>query len=695
MDLEIALSSEPGPYNASHAVADIDTYMANLPETPLEEIQEVANGKLTNGAITHVAPPTKKAKTTRVVQAGHLAARPSRRKTLSTLLNMPLDILFEVLGHLAPKDLINVSRTTKILRTTLLDRSATTVWKASRQRLGGPDPPRSMSEPPWATLIFTTTCTSCGVNNAQIVDFVLRRRMCKKCKQQSLIASTDIPNEYPGMDLAILDLISPNFDDDSFWRQDIDRMSKTIESFHLRILGGDRAAEVELGKYKEARIQIVADTRQDAVSLTTWMENQTRQKLQLKEASMIQQKIKMATERFHALGYLDTDMPNLTSERELIHGRRMTERVWERLRGRVEPSYFKNRELRREHADRIVRLSRRGMADKVYRSYAMSIPPSEWKYLPSAEIVCGWRPFRDLITADANVSVTEASFAARMDDLPRVLEAARLGLKRRCIACSPALFPGQDMSDASMQKAFEMLELVKNPFRCSSNNTQCDQVLYGWAEISSHHCLMDASDRDTPLDTFSIGIFDDYSARFLEEFPNWSRYHRDMSVYVAYVARVSGFQGMSATVTQLDSADLRYTCSLCSKDSTKVVAYTWRGCAEHLNKKHTDQEAKFRGLMKLNPATRRAGDDIVTTLSQTDADWVKEKERELERGPDSKWACTHCPTHLTHSITYSDVVQHVKETHGIGHPKDIFDLVSLRRVRKDYAIYYEPAPSSG
>lgn len=44
MDLEIALSSEPGPYNASHAVADIDTYMANLPETPLEEVQEVANG---------------------------------------------------------------------------------------------------------------------------------------------------------------------------------------------------------------------------------------------------------------------------------------------------------------------------------------------------------------------------------------------------------------------------------------------------------------------------------------------------------------------------------------------------------------------------------------------------------------------------------------------------------------------------
>lgn len=56
-------------------------------------------------------------------------------------------------------------------------------------------------------------------------------------------------------------------DDDSFWRQDIDRMSKTIESFHLRILGGDRAAEVELGKYKEARIQIVADTRQVNVQI--------------------------------------------------------------------------------------------------------------------------------------------------------------------------------------------------------------------------------------------------------------------------------------------------------------------------------------------------------------------------------------------------------------------------------------------
>lgn len=125
--------------------------------------------------------------------------------------------------------------------------------------------------------------------------------MCKKCKQQkyslrfqrvrlllignmlycSLIISANILNHFPGMDLAILDLVAPNFgaplpcvescpsltvdellDGNSYWRHDIDRVLKTMAAYDARIIGGDEAAAAESAKYKEGRIQIVKDMRQ-------------------------------------------------------------------------------------------------------------------------------------------------------------------------------------------------------------------------------------------------------------------------------------------------------------------------------------------------------------------------------------------------------------------------------------------------
>jgi hypothetical protein len=52
----------------------------------------------------------------------------------------------------------------------------------------------------------------------------------------------------------------------------------------------------------------------------------------------------------------------------------------------------------------------------------------------------------------------------------------------------------------------------------------------------------------------------------------------------------------------------------------------------------------------------------IVPLSTVNIDFVKAKDRELERGPESTWACTHCPACLTRSIQYTDVVKHVRQT---------------------------------
>lgn len=141
------------------------------------------------------------------------------RKDLSALLTLPLDVGLEVgfdtvfkykltscfvekiLGHLTPQDLLNLLLTDKFFRDKLSLPSATTVWKAARERAGVPDPPSSKSEITWALLLFRFKChvssiqiflsnlstvgntpQGCGRRNVRAINFSLLLRLCNACK---------------------------------------------------------------------------------------------------------------------------------------------------------------------------------------------------------------------------------------------------------------------------------------------------------------------------------------------------------------------------------------------------------------------------------------------------------------------------------------------------------------------------------
>ena len=120
-------------------------------------------------------PPAKKTKQGSARQSSAKSSR--QKKSLSLLPAMPLDVLFEVkkkknalllmltadrihqvFSHLTPKDIIHLSRTSRIFRDTLMTRNATFVWKAARGRSGAPECPMNMSEPQWAILLFGNNC---------------------------------------------------------------------------------------------------------------------------------------------------------------------------------------------------------------------------------------------------------------------------------------------------------------------------------------------------------------------------------------------------------------------------------------------------------------------------------------------------------------------------------------------------------
>ncbi|KAK7063921.1 F-box domain-containing protein [Favolaschia claudopus] len=101
---------------------------------------------------------------------------------LSLLPSLPLDVLFEIFGHLPPVDILHLARTTKGFRSILLHKSASSTWKTSLRRVPGlPECPEDMSQPAWVNLVYSAHCHNCFENKVLKVDWLLRLRLCEVC----------------------------------------------------------------------------------------------------------------------------------------------------------------------------------------------------------------------------------------------------------------------------------------------------------------------------------------------------------------------------------------------------------------------------------------------------------------------------------------------------------------------------------
>ncbi|KAL1714052.1 hypothetical protein EV715DRAFT_257791, partial [Schizophyllum commune] len=104
-----------------------------------------------------------------------------------------------VLSHLHPLDLLHLCRTTKLLRSVLLNRSAAFLWRRCMANVpyhplnpGVPDvPPKpdDLNDPQWANLLYGKVgCYRCHSHIANFVSWQTRQRLCKKCINASFVA---------------------------------------------------------------------------------------------------------------------------------------------------------------------------------------------------------------------------------------------------------------------------------------------------------------------------------------------------------------------------------------------------------------------------------------------------------------------------------------------------------------------------
>lgn len=130
-----------------------------------------------------------KAKTSKGATSTAAAKPTRRRKDLSLLPTVPLDVLYEVRGNfpttstqlrplpqilrqLGPKDLLSLARTNKLWRKTVVNPETVFLWRDARGAYDAPEPPEGFTEEGWATLLFETACQVRSISRSEMDHFV-------------------------------------------------------------------------------------------------------------------------------------------------------------------------------------------------------------------------------------------------------------------------------------------------------------------------------------------------------------------------------------------------------------------------------------------------------------------------------------------------------------------------------------------
>ncbi|KAL1659196.1 hypothetical protein GGF50DRAFT_107843 [Schizophyllum commune] len=317
-----------------------------------------------------------------VLKAGR---RENLRGKLVRLMQMPVEMVYEVFQHLNPPDLLNVARTNKGMRGILLNPNAQFVWTEARKHVQAPPPPAGRPEHRWASLLFEKQkCRICNHSGVSHMDWLLLMRICYKCQKTNLIKESRFAKEFPRQDQSVLDLIL--FTDERmtsrgvhnfYLRSDIVRMLAQVASYQKRIEQHEAGAEEEYEQFRQRRFEFVEAIWQHSDEYVAW-EGYYRS-VSLSEGYRLADERRAAIkEQLLFLGHDGRDVEAaLNNSKMNIDKKELTEAAWGRIRVKWEEEVRRQRSIREEMEH--LRPERERLVTQVYYAkYWKADPPVQW-----------------------------------------------------------------------------------------------------------------------------------------------------------------------------------------------------------------------------------------------------------------------------------------------------------------------------
>ncbi|KAJ3521395.1 hypothetical protein NMY22_g12338 [Coprinellus aureogranulatus] len=644
------------------------------------------------------------------------APKRRRGKDLSLLVTMPLDILFEILGQLSPKDLLSVSQTNKTFHKTLLAPSAKSVWISAREHGStAPEPPDGFSEARWAGLLFKNVCQACGAGGVVNVDFMLMKRICTSCKKTRLVYSAKFKSKFPDWDKEILDYIlytnvgghshGHRTNSQYYWGDDIHTVWKEWSSLKNAAQKGLVGAKDKFDKWKAERVKWVEDTIEVGLrfdlyekgSLLTlgtgslvvthgWYRSM-KQKNEAASSKAAEEhriaRFAAVKQRFADAGYDAVDIDAaLSVETEGIHKGTptVTNAVWTRLKPKLEPLVIAQKEKRLNKELQTIVTPRMQIFKTLFEGYLAGVRPLEKLNAPSFQFLRAVPEVAALIDAPKDVTVTASDFQPVLAKMPEHVS-QYLRDYREAIA---GIFPASDFQTSldplnmarfvlqcSTSFAREVRRLLyygsSTPYYATSIVTCSSGPLHGWSMVTSHlHCDCKGAE------AYELGVIP--SSVPQQAFT----VHEEASVTATSIIALVGLDPMTATIADMDEKGPIFACVNCSAPQRYPI-YNWRQAVHHAFNSHLNRHSWIVG--RKQPTFR--------VVSSEEAEKARAFILPLEQA--QVWSCNHCS-----SIYGSDkatILEHLQSMHNIEQAEVSRDyFVNEKKRHGSPAYVYDSRP---
>ncbi|KAF5317049.1 hypothetical protein D9611_003566 [Ephemerocybe angulata] len=564
---------------------------------------------------------------------------PKRRrgKDLSLLPTMPLDILFEILGQLSPRDLLILTRTNTLFRKTLLEKNAQCVWVSARGFHGVPEPPSDFSERRWAGLLYSNHCQvkGCGAPGVRKVDWFLRKRICTQCKKDHYMVHSKFKSKHPDLDNEILKYIpsthvgpwANGYSGRSkyYWETDIPAVAEEWEPLEHAAAMGSAAAKKAFAEWK-------ADLRGSGMSVAE-MNRKSR--------------LEGVTSRLLQLGYQRDDIKVAISVRTVgiyTGAPTVTDSIWAKLQQKLEAKVIeeKTRRLSREVAN--VVKSRRAVFENMYDGFLSTLRPLERYQCPPASFLRILREVSALINAEDAV-VTVQDFQPIITNMAAHLNKYQGDFQASIIATIPA---------SERDGVADPLDVARFAFSCQATSqwgpSQCSKFLSGWEMIASHPC--DGHWRfNEPILQANIG--------------HQVTYNVTASAIASTLIRLVGLDPKTARIADIEQRNGRFICGSCRVTNTTTV-HNWRSAVMH-------GCPAYRGQSPC-PAVFRLATPEEAAKAQAATLAIIEHDGRV-------WSCNHCAAHIElHNCRRKpDILEHLRNQHAITEPQILQDYFLNRK----------------
>ncbi|EDR04454.1 uncharacterized protein LACBIDRAFT_304523 [Laccaria bicolor S238N-H82] len=548
----------------------------------------------------------------------------------SFVLDLPIELLLEIFQFLHPMDLYSVIRSTKRMRSILLDRRTLSIWKEVFERCSDvlPRRPLDISEPQWASMLFgPATCDYCGRKGAMI-DFHFRRRFCQCCMDDMYVEKSSIDVNCLGVREDVETFwkcIPPSYREyQRFYHNnhcrrpryltwDINKMITSFLLFNSRIssgilgISGDQCnyGPDEPSSYKGHKDNMKELIKRHASVLLRRGHDQVD--LDVASGVLLDQYLNRERFKLNYHSYKQLALALLRASEAHKIGRLEKER---------RPLIFQRQKL----------------VEDRYHTYQKTLPPTSWPNLPRVNVVYEWEPFSAFIASESN-EVGVLPEEPVQSHLTPFLDAW--------------MQTHQSNIYARLEAPYENMDLAVNVFVCASCegrfNRRHASIPIGLKDLRSHFkCI-------GPQFGFRFSSAGRASALALVD--------------------LLGMDPKTATVNDLDARDARFFCEGCDISWDRRVlgrqALKWRECISHV----IDVE-------------KVKSHSSVTSWALLTAEATECIKRHEERWPNTEydvWCCNHCPEHYDKATTKEKALRHAKDVHSIHRARVDVDVIYDRR----------------